>query len=125
MGFLTTVILHNDANHAFEKDPKAFGEAILSGMDQANYQHKQVDVGFGPYCNYISVEPSRHADDTTVYLHYGNTVTNLNAYNEDFKSLMERNPELAQKFLNKAKDIIKTSQKKLNEIKKSKKELTS
>ncbi len=77
MGYLTTITVYNDAMGAFESDPKHFGERILEGISQANRAHKEVSVGFMGYGNYISIQPSRHADAHTVYLHSGNTVFNL------------------------------------------------
>ena len=56
MGFLTEIVIYNDALHEFEKDPKAFGQAILDGIHKANQENKQVSVPFGSYSNYISVE---------------------------------------------------------------------
>jgi hypothetical protein len=121
MGFLTTVIIHNDALHTFEKHPKEFAEAIFKGIDDANYKHKQVSVSFVNGCaNYIHVHPSRHADDVTVYLHYGNCVANLHGFSEDFDSLVNNNPTLAQTVVDRAKDVLKTAQKRINDIKKSK-----
>jgi hypothetical protein len=118
MGFLTTIIVHNDALHTFKKEPAEFAKAIFEGMDRANSEHKQVSVGLGSYCNYIHVEPSRHADDETVYLHYGNSVTNLNGYNQNFEDLIKLNPDLAQKFVNRAKGILKVAQERINKAKK-------
>jgi hypothetical protein len=119
MGFLTTVILHNDAQGDFEKNPEQFGKAILAGIADANWKRVQVDVPFNGYCNYISVEPSRHADDFTVFVHYGNTVVNLNPYNDDFKAMMQR-PEIAEDFLEAAERTIKSAREALNKAKKDK-----
>ena len=107
MGYLTTITVHNDAMGEFEKDPLGFGKAILLGIHKANYSNKEEDVGCGSYANYISVQPSRHADDETVYLHSGNTVFQLNAYCPDFQELCHRRPKLVKSWLEKASKIIK------------------
>ncbi len=120
MGYLTTVILHNDAKHAFEKNPEKFGQAILDGMDKASAERKQVDVGFDGYANYISVEPSRHADDQTIFVHYGNSVLNLNPYNEDFKKLLER-PHILEAYVKSAEVTLKLAKEKLKAAKAAKK----
>lgn len=120
MGYLTTITLYNDALHDFEKHPQEFAEAVFNGINQANRENRQVDVGFKGYCNYISIQNSRHADDATVFLHYGNGVTNINPYDSRFLDLMESRPELAQEYLNKAKQILKLAQQKLNEKSKKK-----
>ena len=113
MGYLTTITIHNDALHAFEKNPEKFGKAILEGIARANMDRKAADVGFDGYCNYITVEPSRHADDHTVFVHTGNTVFNLNPYNEDFRALLKRNPQVAADFVDVADGIVKMAKEKL------------
>lgn len=106
MGYLTTIIINNDAFHEFKERPMEFGQAIVSGVYKAQRDNKQIDVGFGGYANYISVEPPRHADDHTVYVHAGNTVFNLNPWNDDFKELVKNNPEAAWDFINTAQQIV-------------------
>jgi len=120
MGYLTTITIHNDALHEFEENPKKFAEAIFEGIHKANRTGKQESMGFNGYCNYIAVEPSRHADDSTVFLHHGNTVSNLNAYNQDFRGLAERLPEVAKSDLEIAQRIITESKKFLKEQEKKK-----
>lgn len=115
MGFLTTITIHNDAFHNFEKHPEQFGNAIINGIGEASSKHKEVDVPFLGYANYISVQPSRHADDHTVYVHHGNTVLNLNPWNTDFKELVERNPDVAEEFVKTAEFIVKEAKKKIKE----------
>jgi len=117
MGYLTTIILHNDALDTFQKHPANFAKAIFDGINKANDERVQVDMPFEGYCNYISVEPSRHADDQTVFVHYGNTVVNLNPWNEDFKNMMQR-PDMAENFLKSAERTIKEARRSLNEAKK-------
>lgn len=110
MGYLTTIVIHNDALHSFKKDPANFAEAIFKGIDEANRDHKETDVGFQGYCNYITVHPSRHADDETVYVHTGNTVFQLNEYSEDFKTLAQRDVKLAKDFIRRAQRILTWAQ---------------
>ena len=106
MGYLTTITIYNDALGAFESDPENFGKRIFEGMELANRQYKEVSVGFNGYANYISIQPSRHADAETIYLHSGNSVFNLCPYGKDFKELAERSPELAQEFVERAQRIV-------------------
>lgn len=115
MGFLTTITIRNDAFGSFEEDPKLFGEKILEGIHLAESKHREVEVGFKGYCNYICVQPPRHADDTTVYLHSGNGVFNLNPYNQDMKHLIENNLDLAKDFVNRAEEMIKMAKQKIRE----------
>lgn len=109
MGYLTTVILRNDAMGSFEDNPEAFGRAILAGIHKAQEERAQVDIPFNGYCNYISVELSRHADDETVYVHTGNMVFNLHPEEKDFKDLAKQNKTILADFIRRAERIIKTA----------------
>jgi hypothetical protein len=113
MGYLTPVILLNDAMHEFREDPKLFGEAILDGVDKANRENGQVSVGFKGYCNYINVERSRHADHHALFLSMGNCVTVVGAYEKDWEDLIERNPELAGRMVKEAESILKFAKKQM------------
>jgi len=118
MGFLTTIVLHNDALHSFKEDPKAFGQAVLDAADSADYRRGYTSVPFQSYGNYIHAHPSRHADDHTVYVHSGNMVFNLSPYGKDFQELAERNPECLEEFIKTAKTILADATKRLKELRK-------
>ena len=124
MGFLTTITIRNDALHSFQKDPKQFAERIFDAMNEANCSRQAADASFVlencSYGGYITVEPSRHADDETVYLHSGNGVFNLNPWNEDFTSLLARNPEHAADLVKRAERILKECKDKIKQAKASK-----
>lgn len=120
MGFLTTITIHNDALGEFEQNPEKFAKAIFAGINQANRENQQIDIGFKNYCNYITVEPSRHADAETLYFHGGNTVINIGPHENQFIELMQKNPVVAAEFLKSAKRILKQSQEKYNKINKQK-----
>lgn len=122
MGHLTTIIIHNDAFHEFKEHPEQFGKAIIDGVYKAKLEDKQVNVGFNGYANYISVEPSRHADDHTVYVHYGNTVFNLNPWNKDFEELVNQNIDTAEDFVKVAQCILNEAKKKIKTERKLRKE---
>jgi hypothetical protein len=107
MGYLTQVVIHNDALHAFEKNPEAFGKAILEGIIKANRANKQVSVPFSGYANYIDVEPSRHADHKVLFLSSGNCMTAVGKYEKDWKDLVERQPDLAESFLKTIRSLVK------------------
>jgi hypothetical protein len=122
MGFLTTITIHNDALHHFKNDPKQFAEKIFEAMAIANMRGMATDAMFSDgkaiLGGYIEVQPSRHADDETVFVHRGNTVLNINRYNTDFKDLVARCPEVAQRFVDTAQRIVDGA----NELIKSKKQ---
>ena len=73
MGHLTTIVIHNDLLGKYENDPTELGRQIIEGINRSNINGMAHGKGSG-----ILVYPSRHADDETVYIHSGNTVTNLN-----------------------------------------------
>ena len=102
----------------FEKDPAAFGQAILDGVNKANYEYKQVSMPIGCYGNYIKIHPSRHADDHTVYVHKGNCVFNLHYLSKDFKELAARNPEIAKDFIDEAQWFVTQAKKELKKYEK-------
>jgi hypothetical protein len=112
MGYLTTITLHNDAMHEFVKDPEGLVKSIQEGMHEAQRTHKAAYPPFvgksgGSYGGYIEVQPSRHADDHTIYIHSGNCVFNLNPWNEDFKTLVRHYPKLALDLIKRAESILK------------------
>jgi murein L,D-transpeptidase YcbB/YkuD len=82
--------------------PKEFAEALFEGIDEAYRNRGVTSVSFHGYRNYIEVQPSRHADDFTVYVHTGNEVTNLNNYDDSFKKFAKSNPELAESYVDQA-----------------------
>lgn len=104
MGMFTVVVLHNDAIHAFQQNPKAFGEAILSGVENANMEGRQVDVPFDSYSNYLRVEPSRFTSGDSLFLASQGSFQALGS--RDWNELIERNPECAKDFFTRAKDLF-------------------
>ena len=115
MGYLTEVVVMNDALDEFQRDPKLFAETIFEGINMANRENKQVSMPFGSYCNYISVEPSRHADHEVLLLHAGNMVIAMGS-EQDWQDLCKRNPKLAKEWLGKAKRIVRDAQKVLKGV---------
>lgn len=117
MGYLTTITIYNDALDTFEKHPKEFAEAVFEGIRNASRVHKKVSVGFKGYANYISVQPSFHADEHQLYLHSGNTVFNLNPWRDDMAELIERSPDLAQEMITRAQKMLTEAKKKVKVVK--------
>ncbi len=115
MGFLTTVTIKNDRLHEFNTDRAAFCNALFEAMNQANAEHSAVSVCGG----YLTVQPSRHADDHTVFLHSGNTVFDLNGYGEAFEELMASNPKHARELIKRAQFILTTAKRRLMAIDKA------
>lgn len=111
MGFITQVILHNDALHCFEDYPKEFAEAVLAAVNTAYHENKQVSVPFKGYCNYIAVETPRHADHSCLFLASGNGFIALGE--RDWRDLGERNPTLAREYLRLSKTLLKRAEEEL------------
>lgn len=121
MGFLTVVVLSNDARHVFEKHPKEFGEELLKGVGRASMEGREISVPFHGHANYLNIHPPRHADATTVFLFSGNSLSNLSPYDPDFKRLIVSNPKLAEEMICEAEDKLKRLRREFREIKKAKK----
>ena len=109
MGYLTEVVVYNDALHEFEKDPEGFGKAVFEAIREANRENKQVSVPFKGYCNYIAAEKSRHADHTCLFLHNGNMLHVVGQYEQDWEELVQKQPDLAKSMIEKAESIIKAA----------------
>jgi hypothetical protein len=110
MGYLTTVTIHNDRLHEFKEKPLEFAKLVFEAMDEAERQNKQADVAGG----YITAEHSRHADDHTLYLHYGNTLFEINGYGSNFENLIKNHPDLAKRLCKEAQLILTIAKKKIS-----------
>ena len=109
MGSLTTITISNDALHSFEKKPKEFAETLFRSINESAGKNRSLSVAVCGFINYVKVHPPRHADNETVYIHAGNTTKEINAYSEEFKSLISEKPEIG-------KDCIKILKRKIKEI---------
>ena len=89
MGFLTTITIRNDGLGDIEKHPEEFMENLLDAI-RAN---KEDEIPCGNHCNVAIVQKSRHADDWALYVHAGNTVTHVSAWNEASEKFAKVNPE--------------------------------
>lgn len=111
MGSLTTITIYNDALDTFKEHPLEFAKALFDGIDEANRDHSEATVGFMGYCNYITVQHSRHADDHALYLHAGNMVLSVGEYEDKFCEWAKRDPKAALNFLKNADWILKGAKK--------------
>ena len=84
MGYLTTFTVYNDGCDQIKKHPKKFAEIIYDACAGVQLSHGQKQIGLGNHANLITPQEPRHADDITLYLHAGNTLTD--AYNIDQNS---------------------------------------
>lgn len=76
MGFLTTITFRNDSASTLRKHPEVVSEGIYlaQGGDKFNGL-KTFPVGSD--ANPVIIQKPRHADDTTLYMHAGNTVVDV------------------------------------------------
>jgi len=77
MGYLTTITFYNDAAGDLRKHPEEVSKLIYEAQGGI-----QKDLGrnydpIGSHANPVIIQRPRHADDTTLYLHAGNTVIDL------------------------------------------------
>jgi hypothetical protein len=96
MGYLTTFTIHNDGIHLILKDCDEF----CRNLYDTAVAGKVADFGHGCFGNLVKVQHTRHADDSTLYVHMGNTVMEMNALSPNTMSTMRRNPEFFRDMLN-------------------------
>lgn len=116
MGFLTTVTIRNDRLHEYEQDPKQLGLDILKGMEQA-----QLNYRTNKQCSRIIVQPSFHADNHQIFLHWGNSVTNVTAYGNDLKHIYQTSPDIAEELVKKLNSMARESREYLRKLRDEKK----
>ncbi len=83
MGYLTTITIYNDSADQLKKHPKELAEKLdlaCSGVQIARGRNYDC---LGNDANMLTLQKPRHADDHTLYLHAGNTVTDV--YNAESK----------------------------------------
>ena len=117
MGCLTTITIHNDALSDFEKDPEKFAKAIFEGIRMADKENSSATMGFGGYCNYITVHPPKHADDNHIYVHFGNEVEQIHGYSAGWKKLCESHPNHSKSLINVVESHLKQMKRILKESK--------
>ena len=74
MGFLTTITFYNDGISQIEKNFKEFKRIILHA---ANNTKGSATAGLGNHANLVTMQKTRHMDDSTLYMHSGNTVVDV------------------------------------------------
>lgn len=108
MGYLTTVTIYNDDASQIIKNPEEFAQKIYdatSGVYTRNGKSGYFGVGY--HANLVTVQKPRHADDSTVYVHLGNTLTEMNADSTETKELAKNNPDFFEGALYELKRQIK------------------
>ena len=100
MGYLTTVTIYNDGADMLEANPvelaKNLNRACVGGFTRDG---KSGYFGLGYHVNLVRVQRPRHADDHTVYVHMGNTLTEMNANSVETQALAKNNPAYFEEML--------------------------
>ena len=121
MGYLTTLTIYNDGAHLLKPHAQEFADGVYDAMLRSLNQGP-TDVAVGHFVNCVYVQSPRHADDHTVYVHAGNCLTEMNAFSEQTRELLRRNPEFFRKLLDEMKRQTRELEKMLKEHKAKAKE---
>ena len=94
MGFLTTFTVRNDDCDEILKNPQEFAQEIYSACSDPSMNHKS-----HIFRGIVTPQRTRHADDTTIYVHAGNTVHEMCPYSKVTGDLMRENPAFFEEML--------------------------
>ena len=127
MGFLTTFTIYNDTcdqlNNISPEDAVDFCRNLYLGCIGALHRnsgdkHKSsASFGLGYHANFCTVQRSRHADDRCLYLHCGNTLTDLSIYGHIGNLLESGRIKGAEEIIAVAEELIKAPKLKIKESK--------
>jgi hypothetical protein len=90
MGFLTTITIRNDGLGDIENNQEEFMKNLLSAI---NADEGECEISCGNHANVAIVQKSRHADDWAIYVHAGNTLTHVSAWDNKTEKLSKICPE--------------------------------
>jgi hypothetical protein len=96
MGNLTTLTIYNDGIDLIRTHAQEFADAVYAA---SNAVSGPTTIGLGNFCNLIKVQPVRHADNMTTYVHAGNTVCEMSPYSSDTRRIMREHPVFFEKML--------------------------
>ena len=77
MGFLTTITFYNDAVHDLKDHPEEVAKLVDDALHGVQIDQGRDYDPIGSHANPVIIQKPRHADDTTIYIHAGNTVTDV------------------------------------------------
>lgn len=96
MGYLTTFTVYNDGLSQLREHSDEFSEII----HHAGQQYESKEYALGYHCNLIKSQIPRHASENTIYVHLGNTVTEISSLNPDTEILAKSNPKFFNQLVN-------------------------
>lgn len=79
MGYITTFSIYNDHVDLVKKHSEEFAKIIYEGSLGVHTRNgvNSSQVGLGNHCNLITIQSPRHANNSAVFVHYGNSVSNI------------------------------------------------
>ena len=82
MGYLTTITIYNDGCDQIIKNKEKVADILYNACSGEYNNNSYRTVGLGNHANLFTIQKPRHADDTTLYLHSGNTVIDVSEIKE-------------------------------------------
>ena len=116
MGNLTTFTIYNDGVYLIKEDCKEFCEKLYNAALSDEASH----FGHGNHANLVRVQKTRHADNNTVYVHMGNTVTEMSPFSKETKRLMHEFPNFFENMLIEMEYTVEELRKEFTLLKKAK-----
>jgi len=113
MGFITILSIHNDGIASILED----SDELCRKIYEASIGGETTIIGHRCECNLVKVQQPRHMDDHTLYVHMGNTVSEMNPYSKDTENLMKNHPEFFEEMLGFMGNRVKELKSKYKEIK--------
>ncbi len=112
MGYLTTLTIRNDYLQRIVDNPRTVIDAIHQHC-AGGRETCTVDARTGQRMKYgggeIQMFQPRHADETMLYVHYGNTVTEFRPYRDDFGTSFDKS------LIKEIEQLLKIAKKKIKE----------
>jgi hypothetical protein len=106
MGYLTPVLVSNDAVHLFKNDDGTLSKKIYDAVCSGGPFGGDIDVSHEGYCNYITVKPSQHSSEARLMMVSGGNLCDLNPRSSDVKELKITHTEYLEDTIARAKRII-------------------
>jgi hypothetical protein len=103
MGYLTTINLYNDSVHSLKdltpEEAKQFCNKVYAAVCESSIGNP-VTVSLKGHVNFMTVFPSRHADDHTIYVNMGNCLTEVIPWSDKFKEQAEKHKSFYEHIYN-------------------------
>jgi hypothetical protein len=118
MGYLTPILFSNDAYDQFKKNPEETTKNILAAMDSREDQ----SYGVGNHCNPMDALATRHADEHSVIVFWGNTWFDLTRSTIDELYPPQKMRRVSTENLERLLSLVEEEAKRLKKVLKKRKE---